>query len=191
MLNKLKKSNKGFTIIEVMIVLAIAGLILLIVFLAVPALQRSSHNTSRKNDAANISAAIATYETNNSGTLPPSFGPHAGNTNNLDVCSSGGTTASGVVGATACSGNIETANLGFYTANTVWLNFGETSGSNITVTASSTASTTVVTTNSVLVVPHQECISSSTGQYNPRSVAVWYAVESGGNANGVIQCVSN
>ena len=40
MLNKLKKSDKdGFTIIEVMIVLAIAGLILLIVFLAVPALQ--------------------------------------------------------------------------------------------------------------------------------------------------------
>ncbi|HPW47952.1 MAG TPA: prepilin-type N-terminal cleavage/methylation domain-containing protein, partial [Candidatus Saccharibacteria bacterium] len=36
-----KKDQKGFTIIEVLIVLAIAALILLIVFLAVPALQRN------------------------------------------------------------------------------------------------------------------------------------------------------
>ena len=48
MLSKLKKSNQGFTIIEVMIVLAIAGLILLIVFLAVPALQRNGRNTTKK-----------------------------------------------------------------------------------------------------------------------------------------------
>lgn len=35
-----KNSPRGFTIVEVMIVLAIAGLIMLIVFLAIPALQR-------------------------------------------------------------------------------------------------------------------------------------------------------
>jgi prepilin-type N-terminal cleavage/methylation domain-containing protein len=40
MSKKLSKKEKGFTIIEVMIVLAIAGLIMLVVFLAVPALQR-------------------------------------------------------------------------------------------------------------------------------------------------------
>jgi prepilin-type N-terminal cleavage/methylation domain-containing protein len=44
----LKHRRGGFTIIEVMIVLAIAGLILLIVFLAVPALQRNSRNYQRK-----------------------------------------------------------------------------------------------------------------------------------------------
>jgi prepilin-type N-terminal cleavage/methylation domain-containing protein len=71
MLSKLKKSdNKGFTIIEVMIVLAIAGLILLIVFLAVPALQRSSRNTSRKSDAGRVSAAVSDYVSNNQGKLP-------------------------------------------------------------------------------------------------------------------------
>jgi prepilin-type N-terminal cleavage/methylation domain-containing protein len=71
MLSKLKRSdNKGFTIIEVMIVLAIAGLILLIVFLAVPALQRNARNTNRKSDAGRISSAVANFITNNQGTLP-------------------------------------------------------------------------------------------------------------------------
>lgn len=67
---KLQKSEKGFTIIEVMIVLAIAGLILLIVFLAVPALQRSSRNTARKGDVARITSASAEFVANNNGTLP-------------------------------------------------------------------------------------------------------------------------
>lgn len=58
MFSKLHKDNKGFTIIEVLIVLAIAGLIMLIVFLAVPALQRNSRNTQRNNDAALIGGAI-------------------------------------------------------------------------------------------------------------------------------------
>ncbi len=70
MLNKLRKQTAGFTIIEVLIVLAIAGLILLIVFLAVPALQRNSRNTSRKNDVASILGAITEYTNNNSGQLP-------------------------------------------------------------------------------------------------------------------------
>lgn len=56
---QLKKKTEGFTIIEVLIVLAIAGLILLIVFLAVPALQRNSRNTTRNNEAARISAAVS------------------------------------------------------------------------------------------------------------------------------------
>ncbi|HEX5447933.1 MAG TPA: type II secretion system protein [Candidatus Saccharimonadales bacterium] len=55
-----RKRQEGFTIIEVMIVLAIAAVILLIVLLAVPALQRNSRNTQRTNDAASIAAAINT-----------------------------------------------------------------------------------------------------------------------------------
>lgn len=75
MLNKLKKSNqKGFTIIEVMIVLAIAGLILLIVFLAIPALQRNSRNTQRKNDAAAYIAAVSEDTNNNNGAIPTAAG---------------------------------------------------------------------------------------------------------------------
>lgn len=64
------KNRQGFTIIEVMIVLAIAGLIMLIVFLAVPALQRSSRNTSRKNDASRLATSVSSFVSNANGTLP-------------------------------------------------------------------------------------------------------------------------
>jgi prepilin-type N-terminal cleavage/methylation domain-containing protein len=70
MLHKLKKREEGFTIIEVLIVLAIAGLIMLIVFLAVPALQRNSRNTQRRNDVGGILSAMNEYVNNNGGTLP-------------------------------------------------------------------------------------------------------------------------
>lgn len=71
MLNKIKnRKQEGFTIIEVLIVLAIAGLILLIVFLAVPALQRNSRNTQRKNDVAALLGGVNEYSNNNSGKLP-------------------------------------------------------------------------------------------------------------------------
>lgn len=73
MLNKLNKSkSEGFTIIEVMIVLAIAGLILLIVFLAVPALQRNSRNTQRKNDVSSLIGSVNEYTSNNGGQVPTS-----------------------------------------------------------------------------------------------------------------------
>ncbi len=82
MYKKLKTPNSdGFTIIEVMIVLAIAALILLIVFLAVPALQRSQRNTSRKSDAGRVSSAINDFVSNNNGQLP---GGSTGSTWNTD-----------------------------------------------------------------------------------------------------------
>ena len=73
MLHKLQKSKEeGFTIIEVLIVLAIAGLILLVVFLAVPALQRNSRNTSLKNDVSNVLGGVAEFQNVNSGSMPTS-----------------------------------------------------------------------------------------------------------------------
>lgn len=68
-MKKLQKDQKGFTIIEVLIVLAIAGLIMLIVFLAVPALQRNSRNTQRNNDASLIAAAINECLNNRNGQI--------------------------------------------------------------------------------------------------------------------------
>lgn len=70
MLQKLKTKSQGFTIIEVMIVLAVAALIILIVLLAVPALQRSSRNTTIKSDASSVASGISTFEDNNDGTIP-------------------------------------------------------------------------------------------------------------------------
>ena len=70
-MNSINKNNKkGFTIIEVVLVLAIAGLIFLMVFLALPALQRSQRDTQRKNDASRLRAAITDFSSNNKGRLP-------------------------------------------------------------------------------------------------------------------------
>ena len=70
MLEKLNRKESGFTIVEVMIVLAIAGLVLAIVFIAVPALQRNSRDTQRRADISALQSAIATYVGNNAGQVP-------------------------------------------------------------------------------------------------------------------------
>jgi prepilin-type N-terminal cleavage/methylation domain-containing protein len=70
MLNNIKKRNQGFTIIEVLIVLAIAGLIILIVFLAVPTLQRNSRNTQVRNDASRVGGIVQELVNNNNGLIP-------------------------------------------------------------------------------------------------------------------------
>lgn len=67
---KIHQKEKGFTIIEVVLVLAIAGLIFLMVFIALPALQRSQRDTARKSDAGIVSSAVASYTGNNRGAFP-------------------------------------------------------------------------------------------------------------------------
>jgi prepilin-type N-terminal cleavage/methylation domain-containing protein len=62
--------KKGFTIIEVVLVLAIAGLIFTMVFVALPALQRSQRDTQRRNDLSRAITAITNYTSNNRGALP-------------------------------------------------------------------------------------------------------------------------
>ena len=65
MLNTNIKSKKGFTIIEVVLVLAIAGLIFLMVFVALPALQRSQRDTQRKNDLDRLQSQLISYVSSN------------------------------------------------------------------------------------------------------------------------------
>lgn len=62
--------DKGFTIIEVMIVLVIAAAIILIVFLAVPSVQRNMRNTQRKEDASRVLAAAQEWRTLNANAMP-------------------------------------------------------------------------------------------------------------------------
>jgi prepilin-type N-terminal cleavage/methylation domain-containing protein len=64
------KRAEGFTIIEVMIVLAIAGLIMVIVFIAVPQLQRNQRDNARQNIVNRVEAEIQTYGGNNQGVYP-------------------------------------------------------------------------------------------------------------------------
>lgn len=126
---KLRQSNRGFTIIEVLIVLAIAGLILLVVFLAVPALQRNSRNTQYRSEASQLLAAANEFSNNNSGSLPAASNSGCGGTCDaktilgltksrnitlLTVEAQGGTTAATLTGAVLrtgakCSGNTTAA----------------------------------------------------------------------------------
>lgn len=69
-MNLSKGNQKGFTIIEVVLVLAIAGLIFLVVFLALPALQRSQRDTQRRSDVGRVVSAVQTYKSNNNGSVP-------------------------------------------------------------------------------------------------------------------------
>jgi len=69
-LRELHKNSTGFTIIEIMIVLTVAGLIILIVFLAVPQLQRNQRNQRRKDVTNRIKAEVENYASNNNGSLP-------------------------------------------------------------------------------------------------------------------------
>ena len=63
-----QQNKKGFTIIEVVLVLAIAGLIFLMVFIALPALQRSQRDQARKNDASVVAAAVNSFYSSNRGS---------------------------------------------------------------------------------------------------------------------------
>ena len=65
-----EQTNKGFTIIEALIVLAIAGSIIALVLMVFPILSRNSRNSQRKQDVASILNAVAQYELNNSAEFP-------------------------------------------------------------------------------------------------------------------------
>jgi prepilin-type N-terminal cleavage/methylation domain-containing protein len=171
MLNRLKKTNdKGFTIIEVMIVLAIAGLILLIVFLAVPALQRNARNTQRKNDAAGISAAVNEYTNNNNGQAPLNDN-YAAQT--LTLCT-GSCTAANPTDARS------TAKLGYYS-----------SAPSITVEPAGTNPTFGPASDTVKIYENAQCNGNATATYASRDVAVVYGIESGGSGSYAWQCTGS
>lgn len=152
MLNKNSKLQKGFTIIEVLIVLAIAGLILLIVFLAVPALQRNAHNTAAKNDVAGLLGAMNEYVNNNSGSLPAAQAAGAGATYTVGVAPN----------ATAV------AKLGYFT------------GADVTVVTAVPASAPASGVVIVEKATCNGNAATATGA-SPRGYAAWFVIE-GGNA---------
>lgn len=66
----MKSQKKGFTIIEVVLVLAIAGLIFLMVFIALPAMQRGQRDDARKRDVSLIATAVSNFSGANRGSMP-------------------------------------------------------------------------------------------------------------------------
>lgn len=67
---ELRKDRKGFTLIEIVIVLAIAALILVIVFLAVGGAQRSQRDNASVTGAGRVIAAYQAYLSDNGNTAP-------------------------------------------------------------------------------------------------------------------------
>ena len=65
-----KVSKKGFTLIEIVIVLAIAALIMVIVFLAVAGAQRAQRDNTNKSAAGQALSQAEQYLANNSGAYP-------------------------------------------------------------------------------------------------------------------------
>lgn len=168
MLKQLQKAKdqKGFTIIEVLIVLAIAGLIMVVVFLAVPALQRSGRNNAINSDANAVLSAVGNYTSNNGGTLPASLNG-----------SSSATPSGGTVKIGDSATNQETAKVGTGTAS-VMLN-----GTPITNTAA-------IGTIQIITGTSAICNSTGTGlsgSASPRSYAVLYIAESG--SGNIVKCV--
>lgn len=155
-----KNNNKGFTIIEVMIVLAIAGLIILIVLLAVPALQRSGRNTAMKNDASAISAGINEFKSNNDGRSPNVAGIDVANLPELTI------SRSGLAGAAPSSVKVQ--------GSTV-----------VSPVAAPPAAYAQATEQTIYIVVGHKCTPTSNGNYgaagdlqaNVRSTAVLYPVE--------------
>lgn len=71
---KKRPAQKGFTIIEVMIVIAIAGLIMVVALIAIPQLQRNQRNNARQSIISRISTELGNYAGNNNGDYPDDLG---------------------------------------------------------------------------------------------------------------------
>ena len=159
-MNKLNQQKEGFTIIEVVLVLAIAALIMLMVFIAWPALQRSQRDTARKNDQSSIASAIATYRSNNNGVLPPA----------VSGAAAGSWDANFVQKYLTNLGHVVPGQVAFSTTAPASL------GAAATQSATGTASTTNPTYDSAVVVLGYDC----SGAPSARKAAVIIGVEAGG-----------
>jgi prepilin-type N-terminal cleavage/methylation domain-containing protein len=63
--------QRGFTLIEIVLALAIAGLIMVIVLIALSGAQRARRDTERKRHLASFIGLMQDYAANNFGAVPP------------------------------------------------------------------------------------------------------------------------
>lgn len=151
-MNTKLQQRKGFTIIEVVLVLAIAALIILMVFIAWPALQRTQRDQARKSDVALIGSTISTFKSNNKGKLPSIC-----ELNKL-VFKQG----TSIYQAVDCEGA------------------AAVTGSDI-ITQSAVADNSAVDIKQVIVVPRGKCDGNNVRtDGSPRQVALAFAVEASG-----------
>lgn len=149
-----RKNTKGFTIIELMIVLAIGGVILGLVLFAIPALQRNARNQQTRLDVSNLVGLLNDYQTNNNGGLP-TWVSHENSTGYVNMGTGPVVTAS------------STNNIGRIRA-----------GVTITTVSAATMPTALGSYNIAIGF---KCGSNGTiGAASNRSIAVGYLIETGG-----------
>jgi prepilin-type N-terminal cleavage/methylation domain-containing protein len=165
-----RKASAGFTIIEVLIVLAIAGLIMMVLFLAVPALQRNARNAQRKRDVGMIASAYQEYA--NTGTRNILPGPG----NNFIDCTQANMSVK-------CP-FLKSANLSYYTVESVsfwysnnWVGFQPL--------ALGTDPDSLIISNYSFCGPSGEAAKKSTSSHK---VVIAYALEAG-NGEYSSQCL--
>jgi len=157
-----KPDNKGLTIIEVLIVLAIAGLIMSMVFLAIPALLRNSRNNERKQDVSTMLDAISSFALNNSGRMPK-------DSDNLLANQSVKLT---FYEPTLTYGSVPSVGIGIF-AQAAWSNMPAESNTDI---------------NTALIYNYRKCDPVNTGFTTTtgagyRDVVAVYGIETGGATN--------
>ena len=192
------KDQKGFTIIEVLIVLAIAALILLVVFLAVPELQRSQRNSGRKSDIGKLIVSVNNFVANTNGTIPNISIPATASNDCMSIYNDsnglsqfkGWTTCTAITGYAGVSENV---------ANSTIVNSLSKLNIYIPNTTSPGPATSIYpaslspTANAVIIFPSYRCTNQ--GVYtsllnpivdqaitNPTTVSIVYASENGSNS---------
>jgi len=179
---KKRKDEHGFTIIEVLIVLAIAALILVVVLIAIPNLQRSQRNSARKSEASRILTAANTVVSNNNGTALTG----ASGTDQAAILAESGGNLKQLI---ASNGNQLTAGTGpSLTMSPDTLNVG-------VATASGTVTYGTADKDAVLVVQNAACGTASSGSvtytYAPRQIALFYSNETSGTPNRTPLCIGS
>ena len=180
---------KGFTIIEVSLVLAIAGLIFLMVFVALPALQRQQRDTRRRENIMSLISSVKKFQSNNRGALP--------------------TASSGGADSAVYDKNVSSDGVGWKNFYQAYLgdNFVDPSGGNYSLSIRSCgagvsadapcngAAATAIdaiskpnfpfeydgNTNTILIITQAACSGeSAVGTSNPRKIAALYRLEGAG-----------
>ncbi len=84
------ENKKGFTLVELLIVMAIIGILIAIAIIGLGSAQATARNQARQTSVKGISGLLETYYGNSGGTYPSEVGVH--------ISGSGGYTNVGVVG---------------------------------------------------------------------------------------------
>ena len=166
-ISMIKGGNKGFTIVETLIVLAIAATIIVVVLLAVPGLQRSSRNTTARTAANNILAGWNEQMAAGNGASP-----------GLPTAAAGTITINSVAynlakGVTPTVGTVSAATTVGYSASAA---------------AFVSGGTTNVAPNTLIVAYSATCNGNTAAAVGTSTqIAVFYPVENGGT--GKVGCI--